>query len=343
VKGRGMARAVWVLSAVLCGTLGPASESAAQAPAATAAPAGYDALYEQATNELATGNWAGARALFAQAHELYPNATTLRGLGVAELELGQHERAATLLERALGSSVRPLSPALRAQTEAALARARGGAPAPAPAPPPPPMAPPPPVPLPPPAATLPPPPGAYRQVDAAPPAPRRDSAVAASLGGAAIVPFEGYADETRGMGLYAGVWVQVGNLVFEPRIGMLWDVADDSRGYFHLPVELGTYLHLPVGDHSLFIGPGLGLHALFERVDVSRTVGSSIVASSRDRMRDDAVGFGVFGRAGFVLMRTSPVSLVPSIEYGYTFADLLRADDEQALRVNVSLLFGGGR
>jgi hypothetical protein len=332
-----MARAALGLGVVLAVMLVSVAHGVAQA-APDAAPAGYDALYEQATNELGTGNWAGAQALFTQAHELYPNATTLRGLGIAALELGQYDRAASLLERALASGVRPLSPALRAQTEAALARARAGAPAAAP--PPPPSAPLPPAPA---YAAPPPPPPPSRDDSYIEPEERpRHSSVAGSLGVSAVLPMEGYAEQTRGMGITAGVWVQRGHLVFEPRIGTFWDVADESRGYFHLPVQLGTYALLPFGDHALFIGPGAGVDAIFERIEVSKTVGSAVVASTHDTLHDDAFGFEVFGRAGFVLMRTSLFSLVPSVEYGVTFADLVKARNEQALRISLAVLMGGG-
>jgi hypothetical protein len=342
-----MARAALGLGVMLAVLFACAQRGEAQA--SPTPPDGYEALYEQATNELGGGNWSGAQSLFTQAHELYPNAATLRGLGLCALELGQHERAAGLLERALSSSVRPLSPALRAQTEAALARARSAAPgtaapppSPLPAPPPsPPPAPPPPAPLPPPDMGMP-PPVADPAEPYEPRRSKRDAAVAGSLGVMAVLPFEGYAEETRGMGITAGIWVQLGHLVFEPRIGTLFDVADDARGYFHLPVELGTYALIPFSDHGLFIGPGVGMNALFERVDVAHTVGTAVVASSHDTLRDNAIGFSVFGRFGFVLMRTSTFSLAPSVDYGITFADLVTAENEQALRIQLTMLMGGG-
>jgi hypothetical protein len=345
----------WCIS--LSCTLSSSLLAQAQAQAAPAAPQGYQQLYEQATNELATGNHAAARDLFTQAHELQPNAHTLRGLAIAELELGNGPRAAELLERSLASNVNPLSPALRAQAEQLLTRARAGTSAPPvpaqPAAPPAPVAPrvlePPPVAAPSPPVAQPLPvergqsAGAPNELTYESARPAKKPSVAGSLYVSAIVPFQGYAGETQGVGFDGGVWVQLEHFVVEPRVGMRFDAEDDARGYFHLLGELGTYFFGEVGDHALFMGPGVGLHAIFERVDVHHTVGSAIEASTRDTLEDDVVGFGVFGRAGAVLLRTRVASIVPCVDYAITFADFTRGKNEHALRINVGILMGGGR
>ncbi len=67
---------------------------------------------------------ADAWALLMQAHALYPNAGTLRGLGMVELERQNYGESIQHLEAALASTERPLSGELRASTDALLARAR---------------------------------------------------------------------------------------------------------------------------------------------------------------------------------------------------------------------------
>ena len=315
----------------------------AQAPGATptdTAPLMYEQIYEQATNECATGNFAAAKRLFMDAHELYPNAHTLRGLGLSELELGEAARAHAYLERELTSNVRPLSPALRAQTEQLLARARAAQAAPAAVP----VvqaqavAPGAPADAVPPAASLPPADG--DPLDEPDPVHTK---VAGALYVSAIVPFEGYAQTTQGIGFDGGAWIQLDHFVMEPRAGVRLDVGDERRGYLHIPVELGAYFLGVMGDHALFVGPGVGLHALFERVDVSHKVGTAIPATSHDTLHDNAFGFGTFLRAGAVLLRTRVASVVPCVDYAITFANFNNGSYEHALRINVGVLLGGGR
>jgi hypothetical protein len=87
----------------------------------------------------------------------------------------------------------------------------------------------------------------------------------------------------------------------------------------------------------------VGLHALFERVDVRHQVGTAIPAVSHDTLHDNAVGFGTFARAGLVLLRTRVASVVPCVDYAITFADFKHGSYEHALRLNVGVLMGGGR
>lgn len=88
-------------------------------------PPEYRGLVEEAVDEFARRNFEEARALFARAHALYPNARTRRGLGLCEFELRNYVEAVRQLEAALASQVKPLDPELRVPTEAVLQRARG--------------------------------------------------------------------------------------------------------------------------------------------------------------------------------------------------------------------------
>jgi hypothetical protein len=100
----------------------------ARVPAVTSADgepsSEYRELIEQALAEHAAHNFAEARALFQRAHAIYPNARTLRGLGMMEFELKRYVECIDLLEQALASRVRPLDAALREHTEGLLQRAR---------------------------------------------------------------------------------------------------------------------------------------------------------------------------------------------------------------------------
>ena len=85
----------------------------------------YRELVEQALQEYARQNFEEASSLFTRAHQLYPNARTLRGLGMTAFELRRYPESIAQLEQALGSQIKPLDAQLRADTEALLRRARG--------------------------------------------------------------------------------------------------------------------------------------------------------------------------------------------------------------------------
>jgi hypothetical protein len=88
-------------------------------------PAGYRELVQQAVEEYGSQNYVEARSLFARAHRVYPNARTLRGLGVVAFDLHTYAECVKFLDSALASHVRALSGDLRRQTEELLQRARG--------------------------------------------------------------------------------------------------------------------------------------------------------------------------------------------------------------------------
>lgn len=98
---------------------GVAATGVAQEP-----PREYAAIIEDAVDEFDDGHWAEARAHFERAHALFPNARTLRGIGMCAFELQDYPDAVRFLDRALGDARRALTDAQRAETEALLARAR---------------------------------------------------------------------------------------------------------------------------------------------------------------------------------------------------------------------------
>ncbi len=96
----------------------------AQAENATE-PEGYRQAVEDALAEYGYRNFEEASSLFARAHGIFPNARTLRGMGMAAFELRRYEESASQLEAALACEVKPLEGELRAQTDALVARAHG--------------------------------------------------------------------------------------------------------------------------------------------------------------------------------------------------------------------------
>lgn len=97
---------------------------AANSSAHAQEPSEYKATIASAIQEFDHENFTEARELFERAHSLFPNARTLRGLGVTAFELRNYVEAVTLLEQALDSDVKRLDGALRGETEQLLQRAR---------------------------------------------------------------------------------------------------------------------------------------------------------------------------------------------------------------------------
>lgn len=100
------------------------AEPDAAEPATSAARGTYGAAITDAVRAYNDGRFADARAHFAAAHALKPNARTLRGLGSCALALAHYEDAERELSQALEEPRGALSPSLRAETEAMLASAR---------------------------------------------------------------------------------------------------------------------------------------------------------------------------------------------------------------------------
>jgi tetratricopeptide (TPR) repeat protein len=95
---------------------------------ASARAADEDGEYVQAIKlgsaEFEVGNYAEARSQFTRAHRQFPNARTLRALGMVEFELKNYGECIEYLQSALTAQVRALEPSQRKEAELLLARAR---------------------------------------------------------------------------------------------------------------------------------------------------------------------------------------------------------------------------
>jgi hypothetical protein len=96
--------------------------------AAQAAPGSDDSAYrttiEEAVREFGAGRFEEARSLFKRAHELSPNARTMRGLGMTAFELRAYVQAIRELSAALADKRKPLEGEMRGKVEALLDKAR---------------------------------------------------------------------------------------------------------------------------------------------------------------------------------------------------------------------------
>lgn len=84
----------------------------------------YRALIDEAVSEFRAERWAEARALFARAHELSPNARTLRGIGMASYEMRRYVDALKAFQAALGEQRLPLTDEQRTEVETFVTNAR---------------------------------------------------------------------------------------------------------------------------------------------------------------------------------------------------------------------------
>lgn len=84
----------------------------------------YDELVHAAIASQEGGDFTQAYALFESAHRRYPNARTLRAMGVAAFQAGHFVDAVTHLEASLSHPEKPLDSVLRAAVSDLLQRAR---------------------------------------------------------------------------------------------------------------------------------------------------------------------------------------------------------------------------
>lgn len=81
-------------------------------------------MIQRALQEYELGNWAEAKLLFSDANALYPNARTLRGLGLTAYESRDYVAAIGFIEASLSNSTQPLSADMRGALSKLLAQAR---------------------------------------------------------------------------------------------------------------------------------------------------------------------------------------------------------------------------
>ncbi|MBN1655768.1 MAG: PEGA domain-containing protein [Deltaproteobacteria bacterium] len=83
----------------------------------------YLILVKQAINESKAERWQEARALFLQAHEISPNAQTLRGIGLASFKQSDYVSTIQYLQQALEDERKPLNKKQLMEVEDILSKA----------------------------------------------------------------------------------------------------------------------------------------------------------------------------------------------------------------------------
>jgi hypothetical protein len=90
-----------------------ADGEAVQAEVSDAHKAEYEELTKKGIREYELNHWAEAKTYFTRAHTLFPNARTLRALGLIAFEMRDYVESLGLLERALADKRKPLAGTMR--------------------------------------------------------------------------------------------------------------------------------------------------------------------------------------------------------------------------------------
>jgi len=112
-------RALALLFALLAFAASSSARAQTEGP-----PPEYRGLVDSALEEFDAQHWAEARALFERAHAIFPNARTLRGMGMAAFELRDYVAARRALDASLTETRRALTDEQRTQVSELAARAR---------------------------------------------------------------------------------------------------------------------------------------------------------------------------------------------------------------------------
>jgi hypothetical protein len=110
---------LWLPAALVLALVGTSTASAQTA----AGSREYKTTIAEALKEYNLGHWSEAEALFARAHELNPNARTLRGMGFTAFESRRYVLAVTQLKAALAETRNALTAAQRREAQLVVDRA----------------------------------------------------------------------------------------------------------------------------------------------------------------------------------------------------------------------------
>ncbi len=171
---------------------------------------------------------------------------------------------------------------------------------------------------------------------------RREGARGLGLYLGGVVPVsEAFQGGGPGVLIDGSYWFETTDFAIEPRIGLRFNTngLDDASDWIEIPVDVGVYYILGRGDLAPFFGGGAGLR--FAWADESRTLtqGDVIKTTHTAEIEDGGVGFGVFGRAGLMLLRTYAMRMSISVEYNAILRDFLDRGVPQQLNFALGVYF----
>lgn len=164
--------------------------------------------------------------------------------------------------------------------------------------------------------------GAISQLETQPDKRRQgDAGFTFSMGG--IIPARGtYGGSDGGLTLGVGYWYEGRNYALETAIGFRFsaDTTGEHR-FYEIPLDVGAYYILGLGNFAPFIGAGGGLRWMNASRRGKIRVGSVIELENEGQIEDDGFGFGAFARLGVMLLRTYSVRMSIAGRYSVNFWD----------------------
>jgi hypothetical protein len=150
---------------------------------------------------------------------------------------------------------------------------------------------------------------------------------------------DGYAGAPGGGLLFdLSFWYEGKYFAIEPRAGVRFDLVRGPNSYVEVPLDVGGYFLIGSGAVSFFVGGGVGAHHIWETRGEDIVVGSVLPALMEKRADDSGWGFGAFGRAGLVFIRSLRQRLILSIEYNATLVELNGFKNPTALSFGIGVV-----
>ena len=181
--------------------------------------------------------------------------------------------------------------------------------------------------------------GTLTTKDITPPMRRKgDSGFRLRLSGVAPLG-DGHGGVGFGVGVELAYWFEALHFAIEPKLAVRFSTTSEEADFVEIPIDLGVYYIFGLGDFTPFVGGGCGVHFAWEERLRTVKVGE-VVTSLHESMVDDSQwGFGLFGRAGVLLMRTYDVRVTITLDYNVTFVELNDQGPFQALTFGVGVIF----
>ncbi|MCA9563615.1 MAG: hypothetical protein KC561_09005 [Myxococcales bacterium] len=149
----------------------------------------------------------------------------------------------------------------------------------------------------------------------------------------------GYADAGTGVSLGLGYWFETLRFALSPQVGLRFSTTGEDYGYFELPIDVGAYYILGNSDVAGLLGGGVGVRYISESREATVRTGSVIRTESTIVLEDDGWGFGMFAKAGVLLLRTYTVRLAITVDYNVTFMELNGRSNPQGVGFGVDVIF----
>lgn len=169
---------------------------------------------------------------------------------------------------------------------------------------------------------------------------RRHGLSGIALGVGAIVPTKGYAEAPAGMAFDLAWWYEAPAFAIGPRVGLRFQPDLDSDfSFIEVPIDLGVYYVMGLGDFAPFFGGGAGVRYIHDSRYQQVSVGSVITTTHGADIESNIWGFGTYARLGVLLFRTYSVRTSASVDYNITFAEVNGDNMPQSFTFMLSVYF----